>query len=157
MCNQKFKYIKGALVIAETKCEGREKEIIKSAAQMIDKIAGEIENSEKQIIALKLKAAGFVNEYVLLEQKLADMIKQINAYKTEIENKQYTITCASEENQQLKESLADARAEIESLTRSLTIVANWKNVKRTYTADEVKEFARGILDVAALEAAKRGE
>lgn len=51
--------------------------------------------------------------------------------------------------------LADARAEIESLTRSLTIVANWKNVKRTYTADEVKEFARGILDVAALEAAER--
>jgi predicted nucleic acid-binding Zn-ribbon protein len=32
---------------------------------------------------------------------------------SEIENKQYTITCASEENQQLKESLAEARAEIE--------------------------------------------
>jgi hypothetical protein len=31
----------------------------------------------------------------------------------EIENQQYTITCASEENQQLKESLAEARAEIE--------------------------------------------
>lgn len=53
--------------------------------------------------------------------------------------------------------LAEARAEIESLTRSLTIVANWTNVKKTYTADEVKEFARGILDVAALEAAERGE
>ena len=57
---------------------------------------------------------------------------------------------------ELQEQLAEARAEIESLTRSLTIVANWKNVKRTYTADEVKEFARGILDVAALEAAERG-
>jgi len=57
---------------------------------------------------------------------------------------------------ELQEQLAEARAEIESLTRSLTIVANWKNVKRTYTADEVKEFAREILDVAALEAAERG-
>lgn len=57
---------------------------------------------------------------------------------------------------QIETELAEARAEIESLTRSLTIVANWKNVKRTYTADEVKEFARGILDVAALEAAERG-
>jgi len=56
---------------------------------------------------------------------------------------------------QLEKQLAEARAEIESLTRSLTIVANWKNVKMTYTADEVKEFARGILDVAALEAAER--
>lgn len=77
--------------------------------------------------------------------------------RAEIENKQYSITCASEENQQLRESLVEARAEIESLTRSLTIVANWTNVKKTYTADEVKEFARGILDVAALEAAERGE
>jgi septal ring factor EnvC (AmiA/AmiB activator) len=106
-----------------------------------------------------------------LETELAEVEKKAFAYKTalelsetelaearaEIENKQYTITCASEENQQLKESLAEARAEIESLTRSLTIVANWKNVKRTYTADEVKEFARGILDVAAFEAAERGE
>ena len=57
----------------------------------------------------------------------------------------------------LETELAKARAKIESLTRSLTIVANWENVKRTYTADEVKEFARGILDVATLEAAERGE
>lgn len=64
---------------------------------------------------------------------------------------------AEVERDELKKQLAEARAEIESLTRSLTIVANWKNVKRTYTADEVKEFARGILDVAALEAAERGE
>ena len=53
--------------------------------------------------------------------------------------------------------LTEARAEIESLTRSLTIVANWENINRTYTADEVKEFARGILDVAAIEAAERLE
>lgn len=57
--------------------------------------------------------------------------------------------------EQLEHELAEARAEIESLARSLTIVANWKNVKRTYTADEVKEFARGILDIAALEAAEK--
>ena len=63
---------------------------------------------------------------------------------------------AEVERDELKRQLAEARAEIESLTRSLIIVANWKNVKRTYTADEVKEFARGILDVAALEAAERG-
>lgn len=57
---------------------------------------------------------------------------------------------------ELRNQLTEARAEIESLTRSLTIVANWEKVKRTYTADEVKEFARGILDVAALEAAEGG-
>ena len=62
---------------------------------------------------------------------------------------------AEVERDELRKHLAEARAKIESLTRSLTIVANWENVKRTYTADEVKEFARGILDVAALEAAER--
>ena len=40
----------------------------------------------------------------------------------EIENKQYTITCASEENQQLKESLAEARAEIERLNKNLRLL-----------------------------------
>lgn len=49
------------------------------------------------------------------------------------------------------------RAEIESLTRSLTIVAGWENVNRTYTANELKEFAQGILAVAKLEAAERGK
>ena len=63
---------------------------------------------------------------------------------------------AEVERDELRKQLSEARAEIESLTRSLIIVANWKNVKRTYTADEVKEFARGVLDVAALEAAERG-
>ena len=43
-----------------------------------------------------------------LERELAEA-------RAEIENKQYTITCASEENQQLQEQLAEARAEIERL------------------------------------------
>ena len=67
----------------------------------------------------------------------------------------YSLQEAVDECNRLSAELTEARAEIESLTRSLTIVANWENVKRTYTADEVKEFARGILDVAAL-AAERG-
>jgi hypothetical protein len=48
-----------------------------------------------------------------LETELADARAEIERLALEIENKQYTITCASEENQQLKESLAEARAEIE--------------------------------------------
>lgn len=50
-----------------------------------------------------------------LETELADARAEIERLALEIENKQYTITCASEENQQLKESLAEARAEIERL------------------------------------------
>ena len=50
-----------------------------------------------------------------LETELAEARAEIERLALEIENKQYTITCASEENQQLKESLADARAEIERL------------------------------------------
>ena len=50
-----------------------------------------------------------------LETELADARAEIERLALEVENKQYTITCASEENQQLKESLADARAEIERL------------------------------------------
>jgi hypothetical protein len=41
--------------------------------------------------------------------------RELSEARAEIENKQYTITCASEENQQLKESLAGAQAEIERL------------------------------------------
>lgn len=50
-----------------------------------------------------------------LETELADARAEIERLALEIENKQYTITCASEENQQLKESLAEARAEIGQL------------------------------------------
>lgn len=38
MSKEKLKYIRGAFVIAETKCKGREKEIVKSAAKMFDKL-----------------------------------------------------------------------------------------------------------------------
>ena len=50
-----------------------------------------------------------------LETELAEARAEIERLALEIENKQYTITCASEEHQQLKESLAEARAEIERL------------------------------------------
>lgn len=46
---------------------------------------------------------------------LAEARAEIERLALELENKQYTITCASEENQQLKESLAEARAGIENL------------------------------------------
>jgi len=39
--------------------------------------------------------------------------RELSEARAEIENKQYTITCAAEENQQLQEQLAEARAEIE--------------------------------------------
>ena len=50
-----------------------------------------------------------------IETELAEARAEIERLALEIENKQYTITCASEENQQLKESLAEARAEIGQL------------------------------------------
>lgn len=50
-----------------------------------------------------------------LTKELAEARAELERLALEIENKQYTITCASEENQQLKESLAEARAEIERL------------------------------------------
>jgi HAMP domain-containing protein len=54
-----------------------------------------------------------------LERELAGAQAEIERLALEIENQQYTITCASEENQQLKESLAEARAEIEQLNKAL--------------------------------------
>ncbi len=50
-----------------------------------------------------------------LTKELAEARAEIERLALELENKQYTITCASEENQQLKESLAEALAEIERL------------------------------------------
>ena len=57
-----------------------------------------------------------------LETELADARAEIERLALEIENKQYTITCASEENQQLKESLAEARTEIERLNKKLRLL-----------------------------------
>jgi Lar family restriction alleviation protein len=48
-----------------------------------------------------------------LNKQYIEARAEIERLALELENKQYTITCASEENQQLKESLAEARAEIE--------------------------------------------
>jgi predicted RNase H-like nuclease (RuvC/YqgF family) len=55
-----------------------------------------------------------------LERELAEVQAENVRLALEIENQQYTITCASEENQQLKESLAEARAEIERLREYTT-------------------------------------
>ena len=57
-----------------------------------------------------------------IETELADARAEIERLALEIENKQYTITCASEENQQLKESLAEARTEIERLNKKLRLL-----------------------------------
>lgn len=51
------------------------------------------------------------------DKQLAEARAEIERLALEIENKQYTITCASEENQQLKESLAEAQAEIDRLRK----------------------------------------
>jgi Skp family chaperone for outer membrane proteins len=90
-----------------------------------------------------------------LEKELIEARAEIK--ESQAEAQELYRQLATELKAEHAEELAEARAEIESLTRSLTIVANWENVNRTYTANEVKEFARGILDVAALEAAERGE
>jgi predicted RNase H-like nuclease (RuvC/YqgF family) len=55
-----------------------------------------------------------------LEKLLAEARAEVERLALEIENQQYTITCASEENQQLKESLAEARGEIERLREYTT-------------------------------------
>jgi len=55
---------------------------------------------------------------------LPDIGVLINWLVSEIENTQYTITCASEENQQLRESLAEARAEIEKLKTELREISD---------------------------------
>ena len=51
--------------------------------------------------------------------ELAEARAELERLALEIENKQYTITCASEENQQLKESLVEAQAEIEKQDKLL--------------------------------------
>jgi chromosome segregation ATPase len=57
--------------------------------------------------------AADLDKIEMLEKQLAEAQAEIERLALEIENRQYTITCASEENLQLKESLAEARAEIE--------------------------------------------
>ncbi len=53
----------------------------------------------------------------ILTEELEKARAEIERLALEIANKQYTITCASEENQQLKESLAEAQELIKKLRR----------------------------------------
>jgi TolA-binding protein len=60
------------------------------------------------------------DEIAKLQQQLQEAQAEIERLALEIENQQYTITCASEENQQLKESLAEAQTEVERLREYTT-------------------------------------
>ena len=112
------------------------------------------------------------------EKQLAEARAEIERLALEIENKQYTITCASEENQQLKESLAEARAEIERLkeytTCTLVTVDSEMDdkdiaiIKRDKLIEQMREALKYALTEArstecerlikaALSAAERGE
>lgn len=116
---------------------------------------------------LKLEAffdgAGIVETVLVefaeqLETELADARAEIERLALEIENKQYTITCASEENQQLKESLADARAEIERLklvsqNQETVIAAQRRSAK---AKNELIEQMRDALNVLVASATPSG-
>ena len=97
-------------------------------------------------------------EYFYMSEECADMLdemdkdyddqhKQLAEARAEIENKQYTITCASEENQQLKESLAEARAGIEQMRRAMEKVsANFR--VNLHDLTEFEEEQVKILEAA---------
>lgn len=65
-----------------------------------------------------------------LRKQLAEAQTEVERLALEVENQQYTITCASEENQQLKESLAEARAEIERLKKNLRLLLCKKHLDK---------------------------
>jgi chromosome segregation ATPase len=77
-----------------------------------------IEKSKMMVRAIKAAKEAVAPRVIELERELAGAQAEIERLALEIENQQYTITCASEENQQLKESLAEARAEIEKLNKN---------------------------------------
>jgi len=83
----------------------------------------DIETLRKEMDAVSTKPSEYIR-YIVSEKdrQLADARAEIEQLALEIENKQYTITCASEENQQLKESLAEARTEIERLNKKLRLL-----------------------------------
>lgn len=93
-----------------------------------------------------------------LETELAEARAEIERLALEIENKQYTITCASEENQQLKESLAEARTEIERLNKKLRLLL---------CEEHFEKCERGLFNsenpddepclICLMDAAERGE
>jgi len=78
---------------------------------------------EREMNAVSTKPSEYIRHIVSeKDRQLADARAEIEQLALEIENKQYTITCASEENQQLKESLAEARTEIERLNKKLRLL-----------------------------------
>jgi len=87
-------------------------ERLRSRNKMLDTAIAEMTEEQAALCAEEQS----ITELVATKDKLIEQMKdEIERLALEIENKQYTITCASEENQQLKESLAEARAEIERL------------------------------------------
>ena len=104
------------------------------------------------------------NQYVLeshLLNNALDALKEVRAeierLALEIENKQYTITCASEENQQLKESLAEARAEIERLKCCTNCGSRLWAATGEGNCKNCKDFNRWTSQSIAALAAERGE
>ena len=91
-----------------------------------------------------------------LKKQLAEARAEIERLALEIENKQYTITCASEENQQLKESLAEARAEIERLklvsqNQETVIAAQRRSAKaKNELIEQMREALRLTADEYSL-------
>jgi len=84
----------------------------KQLAEANRKLAERINDDQRYLVAPLCNAEKALDD---CQAELAEAQTEVERLALEIENQQYTITCASEENQQLKESLADARAEIERL------------------------------------------
>jgi chromosome segregation ATPase len=84
--------------------------------------------------------AADLDKIEMLGKELAEAQTEVEQMALEIENQQYTITCASEENQQLKESLAEARAEIERLNkdRRLAIAINSAMQESSYDMPDMR-------------------
>ena len=97
------------------------------------------------------------------EKQLAEARAEIERLALEIENKQYTITCASEENQQLKESLAEARTEIESKEKLVEQMRELLQLKNAilghcrFVTYPPKKIIEKLKKIEAAIAAERGE
>ena len=91
-------------------------ERLRSRNKMLDTAIAEMTEEQAALCAEEQS----ITELVATKDKLIEQMKdEIERLALEIENKQYTITCESEENQQLKESLAEARVEIEKQDKLL--------------------------------------
>jgi len=113
-------------------------------------------NPPAQIIEKETVCGDCERKDKLIEQQRAE----IEQLALEIENKQYTITCASEENQQLKESLAEARAEIERLKQlwscNLDIIGGELNKQLSEARAEIDRL-KAITDMQRVRLEKRDE